>query len=75
MRYEFAPDIQREAEEISRILFPHIKIGYFKCIRSFGTSTKRTIARCHGLGKVFQKAMNLPAYYILEFLSYFVKSA
>ncbi len=68
MKYEFADDIQREAEEISRILFPHIKMEFVRCIMSLGTSTKRTIARCHGLGKVFQKAMGVHAFYVLEFL-------
>lgn len=69
MRYEFAEDIQEKAEEISRLLFPHIKVGFVNCIRSYGTSTRRTIARCHGLGKVFQKAMGVNAFYALEFLS------
>jgi len=69
MKYEFAPDLQRIAEEISRLLFPYIMIERVKCFRSFGTSSKRTIARCHALGKVMQKAMNVNAFYALEFLS------
>lgn len=69
MKYEFAHDIQKIADDMVIVLFPHVKIGFFRCIRSFGTSTKRTIARCHGLGKVFQKAMGVRAYYVLEFLS------
>jgi len=69
MKYEFAEDVQEKAHEACRLLFPHIKIGYFKCLRSYGTSTRRTIARCHGLGKVFQKSMKIPAYYVLEFIS------
>ena len=69
MKYEFAPDLQGIAEEISRLLFPYIMIERVKCFRSFGTSSKRTIARCHALGKVMQKAMNVNAFYALEFLS------
>ncbi len=69
MKYEFAPDLQEIAEEISRLLFPYIMIERVKCFRSFGTSSKRTIARCHALGKVMQKAMNVHAFYALEFLS------
>lgn len=69
MKYEFAPDIQEKAEEISRILFPYIIIENVKCFRSFGTSSLRTIARCHALGKVMQKALNRKAFYVLEFLS------
>ncbi len=69
MRYEFAPDIQREAERISRLLFPHVKMERVKCFRSYGTSSRRTIARCHALGKLMQKAIGIKAVYALEFLS------
>jgi len=69
MKYEFAPDIQKIAEEISVLLFPHVKIDRVKCFRSYGTSSRRTIARCHSIGKLMQKAMNIPAIYALEFLS------
>ena len=69
MKYEFAPDIQVKAEGISRILFPHIKLGYVRCLRSHGTSSRRIIARCHALGKLMQKAMGVHAFYALEFIS------
>ena len=69
MKYEFAPEIQKKAEEISKILFPYIKIESVKCYKSYGTSSKRTIARCHALGKLMQKAMDRKALYVLEFLS------
>ena len=69
MKYEFAPDLQAEAENISGILFPHVKIDNLKCFRSYGTSSRGTIARCHTLGKVMQKAIGVKAYYALEFLS------
>lgn len=69
MIYEYAHDLQKTAEEISRILFPHIKTDRIKCFRSFGTSSKRTIARCHALGKLMQKAIGINAIYALEFLN------
>jgi predicted metallopeptidase len=69
MRYDFAPDIQKEVEEICTFLFPHIIIERVKCFRSYGTSTKRTIARCYALGKIMQKAIGIKAFYALEFLS------
>ena len=34
MKYEFAEDIQKEAEEISGVLFPHIKMNFVRCIRT-----------------------------------------
>ncbi|MDO8622672.1 MAG: putative metallopeptidase, partial [archaeon] len=69
MKYEFAPDIQLLAEDMSKFLFPHIKMDSVKCFRSYGTSSRGTIARCHGMGKLMQKALNIKAFYALEFLS------
>ena len=69
MKYEFAPDIQAKANEIAKILFPHVNMERTRCFRSYGTSSRRTIARCHALGKLMQKAMNIKAVYVLEFLS------
>jgi len=69
MKYEYAPDLQKIAEDICNVLFPHVNISRVKCFRSYGTSTKRTIARCHALGKLMQKALGVDAFYPLEFLS------
>jgi len=69
MKYEPAEDLQKIAEEVSRLLFPHIIIERVKCYRSYGSSTKGTIARCHALGKLMQKVIGVEAYYALEFLS------
>jgi predicted metallopeptidase len=69
MKYEFAPDIQRLAEEIIRFLFPYVNTDRVKCYRSYGSKSKNTIARCHALGKLMQKALGVQAFYPLEFLS------
>lgn len=69
MKYEFAPDLQLKAEKICKVLFPHVKVERISCLRSYGSSTKNTIARCHALGKLLQKAMGTKAFYALEFLS------
>ena len=69
MKYEFAPDLQVISEEISILLFPHVKTDKVKCFRSFGSSSKNTIARCHTIGKLMQKAMGVSAFYALEFLT------
>ncbi len=69
MKYESAPDLQAKAQEISRILFPHIQLDNVRCFRGFGSSSRRTIARCHALGKLMQKAIGIKAVYALEFLS------
>ena len=69
MKYEFAPDIQTKSQEISKILFSHIQLDNVRCFRSFGSSSRNIIARCHALGKLMQKAIGIKAVYALEFLS------
>ena len=69
MKYEYAEDLQNIAEEISSMLFPHVDLENIKCYRSFGTSSRGTIARCHALNKIMQKAIGIKAIYVLEFLT------
>lgn len=74
MRYDFAPDLQERMESIVLALeMLHIDVKRVKCFRSKGSSTKRTIARCHTVGKLMQKAMNMPPHYAIEFLEKFEK--
>lgn len=69
IKYEHAPDLQIKAEEISRIIFPHIKLDRVKCFRSHGSTSRGTIARCHALGKLMQHTLGVKAHYALEFIS------
>ena len=69
IEYEYAPDLQAIAEDISKIMFPWIDIGRIKCFRSHGSSSRGTIARCHALGKLMQMALGVPAFYPLEFIA------
>jgi len=74
MKYEEAPDLQARMEDFVRTLeMDHINLARVRCLRSYGSSTKRTIARCHALGKFMQKAMGTPAFYAIEFLEKFEK--
>jgi len=74
MRYEPAPDLQQKMIEIVNALeMDHIKTDRVKCFRSTGSSTKRTIARCHTIGKLMQRAMETKAFYAIEFLEPFEK--
>ena len=72
--YEEAVDLKERAAEIVRVLeLQHINLDRVECLRSFGSSSRRTIARCHALGKVMQKAMQTKAFYTIEFLERFDK--
>jgi predicted metallopeptidase len=70
IRYEIADDIQERFVDIVRTLnLDHIDLEKVVCVRSYGSSAKRIIARCHGMSKVLQIAMGIRAFYVLEFLS------
>lgn len=74
MRYLEAPDLQaRMAEIVNALKMEHIDLNRVKCFRSLGSSTKRTIARCHTVGKLMQKAMDVKPHYAIEFLEKFEK--
>ncbi len=70
IRYEIADDIQeRFADIVQTLNLDHIDVDKVVCIRSYGSSTRRVVARCHGMSKVLQIAMRIKAFYVLEFLS------
>jgi predicted metallopeptidase len=70
IRYEIADDIQTRFADIVRTLdLHHIDLDKVVCVRSFGSSARRVIARCHGMSKVLQIAMRTKAFYVLEFIS------
>ena len=74
MRYIDAPDLKKRVEEIALTLaMDHVDLNRIQCLRGFGSSSKRTIARCHALGKLMQKAMGAKAFYAIEFLEIFEK--
>jgi len=70
IRYEIAHDIQTRFADIVRTLnLGYIDLDKVVCLRSYGSSTRRVIARCHGMSKVLQIAMRIKAFYVLEFIS------
>ena len=72
MQIKYYPDteLQKQADEISKILFPHIKLDSVAVIRSFGSKTRGTIARCHALGKAMQLGMGRRCgFYVIEVIS------
>ena len=70
IKYVFAPDVKKLVKEILDCLdFFHIPPQYVLCFRSKGSASKRIIARIHGLYKIWQEALNLSPYYIIEVIS------
>jgi len=74
MKYKEAPDLKERMIEIIALLdMRHINPQRVECLRSFGSSSKRTLARCHTLGKLMQRAMKTDSFYAIEFLEIFEK--
>jgi predicted metallopeptidase len=70
IRYELAPDIEAQLKRIARRLkMDHIDLTRVKGIRSYGSTSRGIIARCHALPKVMQLALDLRAHYVVEILS------
>jgi len=70
IRYEIAPDIQTRFADMVRVFgLTYIDLDKVVCVRSYGSSARRIIARCHGMSKVLQIAMQIKAFYVLEFIS------
>ncbi len=70
IRYELAPDIEKELRKISRSLkMDHIDLKRVRGVRSYGSTGKGVIARCHALPKVMQLALGIEAHYVVEILT------
>ena len=70
IKYELATDLQESLNEIALLLFPHVKIESVVCIRSHGSSSRGTIARCHALGKAMMLGMGRKdSFYVIEVIS------
>lgn len=70
IRYAEADDVKKIADEITdRLGFFHVVPQFVFCFRSVGSASRGTIARIHGLGKIWQEALNLPPSYTIEVIS------
>lgn len=71
IKYTYAPDIEREARLIVRVLgWAHVDLSNLGFLRSYGSTANYTIARCHGLGKAMQVGMQRrKSFYVIEVIS------
>ncbi len=70
IQYQLAEDIDLRVKEILRKLkMAHIDESRVICLRSKGSGSKRVIARCHGLSRIMQLALNKTPHYVIEVLS------
>src|SRR3989338_7063448 len=69
IRYEHAEDITARVNAIAKALeFGH-DFSRVVCVRSKGSKSRRTLARCHALPRIMQKALNVKAHYVIEVIT------
>jgi predicted metallopeptidase len=70
IKYTEAADAKKLVNEIAEALdFFHIVPQFVFCVRSTGSKSTRTIARIHGLGRIWQEVLSLPSAYVIELIS------
>lgn len=70
IKYVEASDVKKLADEITESLdLFHVVPQFVFCFRSAGSKSRRTIARIHGLAKIWQEALNRPPSYVIEVIS------
>lgn len=70
IKYELAEDINKRLFDITRVLgMDHVKLSGVYAIRSRGSGSRRTLARCHALSKIWQLALGINAVYLIEVIS------
>ncbi len=70
IKYFEALEIKKQVDQLAEECeFYHVVPQYVYCYRSKGSKARRTIARIHGLGKIWQDALNQPPTYVIEVIS------
>ena len=70
IKYIEAPEIKKQVDRIVEDLeLFHVVPQFVFCVRSRGSKARRTIARIHGLGKLWQGVLNIPTAYTIEVVS------
>ena len=70
LKYLEASDVKRLVNEIVDTLdLFHVVPQFVYCYRSKGSKSKRTVARIHGLSRIWQEALVRPPAYVIEVIS------
>lgn len=67
IKYELANDLMARLYDIAKTLgMEHLKLSGVYAIRSRGSGSRGTLARCHALSKIWQLALGIKAVYLIE---------
>lgn len=68
--YENAQDVKAKIELLVSLLgMKHIDTERIFCVRSYGSTSRRIVARCHALPKIMQLCLNIAPSYVIEVIS------
>ncbi len=68
--YERDPGLEEQVRQIAcQLGMRHIDHTRLAVVRSRGTRSRRVLARCHALSRLFQHALGIEAQYAIEVLS------
>ena len=69
IKYAHALDVQNKIDDLAKKLdMKHINERVV-CVRSIGSKSSRTIARCHALPRVMKFALGTETHYVIEVIS------
>ena len=70
IKYFKAPDVETEILNlVNKLDLNHVDLSRIVCIRSFGSKSRRIVARCHTTSKIIQVSLGIGAHYIIEIIS------
>ena len=69
IKYSKDYELQASVSEIAKMLFPHVCMDSVAVLRSHGSTSRGTIARCHALGKAMQIGLGRKGFYLIEIIS------
>lgn len=69
IKYERAADIEEKILAIADKLGMKHDFSRVICVRSRGSKSRRTLARCHALPRIMHVALNTKAHYVIEVIS------
>jgi predicted metallopeptidase len=69
IKYYPASDIEEKAKEIADKLGMKHDFSRVAFVRSKGSQSRYTLARCHALPRIMQAALNVKAHYVIEVIS------
>ncbi len=69
IKYFPAPDIEEKAKAICAAAQIERDFSRVHFVRSRGSASRRTLARCHTIPRVIQSALSMKAHYVVEVIS------